>query len=57
MAKLNVGLIGVGRLGRVYAHDLSTRIASTRLATVADVDEAALDAVRREFDIPRVYRC
>src|SRR5436189_95380 len=36
MAKLNIGLIGVGRLGRVYARDLSTRIASTRLTAIAD---------------------
>jgi scyllo-inositol 2-dehydrogenase (NAD+) len=55
MTKLNVGLIGVGRLGRVYARDLSTRIGSTRLAAIADIDEAALDAVRREFDIPHAF--
>ena len=28
---MNVGLIGLGRLGRVYARDLSSRIAQTRL--------------------------
>ena len=38
-ARLNVGLIGVGRLGRVYARDLATRIPSTRLTAVADVAE------------------
>ena len=36
-AKLNVGLIGLGRLGRVYARDLAGRIPCTRLAAVADV--------------------
>ena len=55
MTKLNVGLIGVGRLGRVYARDLSTRIGSTRLAAIADIDKAALDTVRREFDIPHAF--
>ena len=37
MEKLNVGLIGLGRLGRVYARDLSTRIPCTRVVAVADV--------------------
>jgi scyllo-inositol 2-dehydrogenase (NAD+) len=50
--KLNVGLIGLGRLGRIYARDLSTRIACTRLAAVADVDRTAVDEIAREFDVP-----
>ena len=52
-AKLNVGLIGLGRLGRVYARDLSTRIACTRLVAVADVDRSAVDRITGDFDIPR----
>jgi len=55
MAKLNVGLMGLGRLGRVYARDLATRIACTRLVAVADVDAAAVDDVTREFEVPRGY--
>jgi scyllo-inositol 2-dehydrogenase (NAD+) len=51
--KLNVGLIGLGRLGRVYARDLSMRIGCTRLAAVADLSQAAVDEVGREFDVPR----
>ena len=47
MAKLNVGLIGLGRLGRVYARDLSTRIPCTRVVAVADVDKAAVEEVAR----------
>ena len=38
-------MIGLGRLGRVYARDLATRIACTRLVAVADVDQAAVDEV------------
>jgi inositol 2-dehydrogenase len=49
---LNVGLIGVGRLGRIYARDLSTRIACTRLVAVADVDRSAVDEITGEFDVP-----
>ena len=51
--KLNVGLIGLGRLGRIYARDLATRIPCTRLTAVADVDAAAVDAVAREFGVER----
>jgi len=53
--KLNVGLIGLGRLGRVYARDLATRIACTRLVAVGDVSQAAVDEVVRELDVPRGY--
>ena len=51
--KLNVGLIGLGRLGRVYARDLATRIPCTRLVAVADMDRAAVDKVTGEFDVAR----
>ena len=50
--KLNIGLIGLGRLGRVYARDLATRIPCARLAAVADLSQPAMDAVVREFDVP-----
>jgi len=50
--KLNVGLIGLGRLGRVYARDLATRVPCARLVAVADVDGKAVDQVTREFDVP-----
>ena len=53
--KLNVGLIGLGRLGRIYARDLATRIPCTRLTAVADVDPAAVDTVAREFGVERGF--
>src|SRR6266850_7128379 len=55
MARLSVGLIGVGRLGRVYARDLSSRIAHTRLVAVADLNEKLAREVAEEFDVPRSY--
>src|SRR5262245_59647323 len=55
MPRLNVGLIGVGRLGRVYARDLSSRIAQTRLVAVADTNEKLAREVAAEFDVPRSY--
>jgi inositol 2-dehydrogenase len=54
-ARLSVGLIGVGRLGRVYARDLATRIPRTRLTAVADIAEDAAAEVAREYDVPRSF--
>ena len=51
--KLGIGLIGVGRLGRVYARDLATRIPETRLVAVADPDPAARAEVAAEYDVPQ----
>ena len=55
MTRLNIGVIGLGRLGRVYARDLAGRIPETRLVAVADpVGTLAQDAAA-EFDVPRSY--
>jgi scyllo-inositol 2-dehydrogenase (NAD+) len=53
--RLGVGLIGLGRLGRVYARDLSTRIAETRLVAVADLSSGLAAEVAEEFDVPAGY--
>jgi len=55
MTRLNVGLISVGRLGRVYARDLSGRIPETRLVAVADPNGALAREVAAEFDVPKHY--
>ena len=51
--KLNVGLIGAGRLGKVYARDLATRIAGARLVALADVNAQLAVEVAAAFDVPR----
>ena len=53
--RLRVGLIGLGRLGRVYARDLSTRIVETRLAAVADTNATAAKDIAAEWDVPAWY--
>lgn len=50
-SRLNIGLIGLGRLGQVYARDLSSRIACTRLVAVADVDRKAVDATVQQYGV------
>jgi scyllo-inositol 2-dehydrogenase (NAD+) len=54
--RLAVGLIGLGRLGRVYARDLSGRIPETRLVAVADPLGSLAAEVAAEFDVPRHYQ-
>jgi inositol 2-dehydrogenase len=48
-------VIGLGRLGRVYARDLAGRIPETRLAAVADPLGSLAEEVAAEFDAPRHY--
>jgi inositol 2-dehydrogenase len=55
MPRLNVGLIGLGRLGRVYARDLSSRIATTKLVAVADTNGELAERTAKEFDVSRSY--
>jgi scyllo-inositol 2-dehydrogenase (NAD+) len=52
---LRVGLVGLGRLGRIYARDLATRIRGVRLTAVADTNAQAAEGIAREYDIPHVH--
>ena len=55
MKRLKVGLIGLGRLGRVYARDLAGRIPETRLVAVADPQGNLAREIADEFDVARSY--
>src|SRR6187200_1129025 len=55
MARLNVGVVGVGRLGRVYVRDLAGRIPETRVVAVADPAEDLARQIAAEFDVARAY--
>jgi inositol 2-dehydrogenase len=54
-ARLRVGLVGAGRLGRVYARDLASRIPRATVAAVADTNAALAEEVAREWDVPRFH--
>ena len=55
MKRLNVGVIGLGRLGRVYARDLAGRIPETKLVAVADLIGNLAKDIAEEFDVPKAY--
>ncbi len=52
---LNVGLVGLGRMGRVYAQNLAQRVPGARLAAVADEKADLAQAVAKEFEVPKSY--
>jgi len=41
---VNIGIIGAGRIGRLHAENLSSRIKAARVAAVADVVAEAAQA-------------
>ncbi|GAB4431936.1 MAG: inositol 2-dehydrogenase [Chloroflexi bacterium OHK40] len=51
-APLTIGLIGAGRIGRVHAANLATRVPGARLLAVADVNEAAARSCAEAYGIP-----
>lgn len=55
MTRVNVGVIGVGRLGKVYVRDLAGRIPETRVVAVADSSAELARTVAAEFDVPAWY--
>src|SRR5215211_924656 len=52
--RLNIGLIGAGRIGRVHAANLSMRIPMANLLMVADVNEAAARQCAEQYRVPHV---
>lgn len=53
-SKINVGLIGAGRIGRVHAETIAYRIPRARLAAVSDVNTTAAQALAQRYEVPRV---
>ena len=53
-AKLNVGIIGAGRIGKVHAETLAFRLPEANPANIADVNLDAARAVAERCGIPRV---
>lgn len=53
---VKIGLIGAGRMGRVYASTLAFSVSEVDLVAVADPDRAALAEVADRYHIPSTYQ-
>ena len=49
---INLGIIGAGRIGRVHANTLTTRVPGANLLAIADVYEAAAKSAAADYGIP-----
>src|SRR5215472_15001317 len=52
---VNLGVIGLGRMGRLYARMLATQVSGARLYAVAEVGEQARSQVISELDIAYAF--
>ena len=52
---LNIGLVGVGRMGVAYARYLAYRVPGATLYAVSDVRAEAAESVRAEFGASKAY--
>ncbi len=50
--RINIGLIGAGRIGRLHAENLTRHIDGARLSAVADVYLKAAEEVAQKFEAP-----
>ncbi len=53
--KLRFGVLGVGRIGKIHAENLVTRIPGTQVAALADVFEEELAAVAARHNVPLTF--
>ena len=53
--QLNIGLIGLGRLGRIYADYFARRIGQVNLLAVADAQGRLAESCARDLGIPKWY--
>src|SRR5262245_49856416 len=54
--QLNVGVIGVGRLGSLYGRYFLGRIAGARLAAIADINGQLAESFAEQHNVPRWHR-
>lgn len=56
MPKVNIGLIGAGRIGKLHAQHLAFRIPEANLLAVADIFVEAAEKCAAECQIPAAFR-
>ena len=52
MENINIGVIGVGRIGRLHARNLKYQIPGTKVLAVADIFEKSAQEVASQLEIP-----
>jgi myo-inositol 2-dehydrogenase/D-chiro-inositol 1-dehydrogenase len=55
MDKINVGIIGAGRIGRLHAENLMYRVPEANLVAVSDIFVKAAEKAAAELGIPAAY--
>src|SRR5215813_6039634 len=53
--KLKIGIVGIGRLGNLYARYFLGRISNATLTAVSDVLEDVAESFAAEHNVPRWY--
>ncbi len=53
--KLRIGVIGAGRIGKLHANNLASRVPSAELAAVSDVYEPAARDLAEKLGVPAYY--
>ncbi|HER23554.1 MAG TPA: inositol 2-dehydrogenase [Candidatus Atribacteria bacterium] len=56
MEKVNVGIIGVGRIGRLHARNLKYQISGSKVLAIADVFEKSAREVAAQLEVPIVEK-
>jgi myo-inositol 2-dehydrogenase/D-chiro-inositol 1-dehydrogenase len=54
--RINVGVIGAGRIGRVHAENLAYRIPEANLVAISDVFVEAAEKLAAELGVPAAYQ-
>ena len=53
--KLRIGVIGAGRIGKLHANNLASRVPNAELAAVSDVYEPAAKELAEKLGVPAYY--
>ncbi|MGB6607653.1 MAG: Gfo/Idh/MocA family oxidoreductase, partial [Atribacterota bacterium] len=60
MRKVNIGVIGVGRIGRMHTRNLKYQVSGVNVLGVVDVLEKAAQRIAKDLEIPiaeKDYHC
>lgn len=53
--KLRIGIIGAGRIGKLHANNLTSRVPNAELAAISDVYEPAAKELAEKLNVPNYY--